>query len=179
MRPFPAFSLHPTLTDCVDGTPLRLRSRDLAGGLCCRYSDCQALKTQRVFVSVVGDGLVALKVNVLSTPDCLAPQQPPLSAAGGCTKPGLSATEKSGQGCPPETWTIMVYMSAEYVEPRPVDRCTSSACSFRVAGDVVFGCSNDLEYFGVSDGFEMASARYTTVKLVVMMDRGDTDECVH
>jgi hypothetical protein len=62
---------------------------------------------------------------------------------------------------------------------RRVDRCTSPACSFRAAGDVVFGCSNDLEYFGVSDGFEMASARYTTVKLVVMMDRGDTDECVH
>jgi len=167
MEPGPIYqadSARPRFHRCTLGSADRV-------GVCCRYSDCQALKTQRVFISVVGDGLVALKVTVLSMADCLAPQQPPLSAAGGCAKPGLTAAEKEKEGCPPEKWTIMVYMSAEYVEPS--DR---SACQSGAADDLAFGCSNDLEYFGVSDGFEMASARYTTVKLVVMMDRGDTDE---
>jgi hypothetical protein len=106
-----------------------------------QYSDCTALRAQKVYITVVGDGLANLKVAVSSTPDCMA-APPALKPAGDCTKTGSNPT------CPPETWTVMVYMSAD----------------------------NDLEYFAVQDGYEMASARYTALKMVVMMDRGDTDD---
>jgi hypothetical protein len=37
------------------------------------------------------------------------------------------------------------------------------------------GCSNDLEFFSIGDAQQMVAAHYDTIKLVGLIDRGNTD----
>ena len=45
----------------------------------------------------------------------------------------------------------------------------------RFRNDCAPGFSNDLEFFSLSDANQMVQARYDNIKLVGMVDRGDTD----
>ena len=71
-----------------------------------RFSDCRALRSQRVYIAVTGDDLADLKIAAFGTKSCITATPAPSITA--CTKIGDTPT------CPPESWTIMLYLAAEY-----------------------------------------------------------------